>query len=78
VESIGSGGRCDMLQHRDGSTVSVHGHGFLSERKPSSRSSNTTIFSSQASLLDLSPRIDQVCFDIAFSVSFAFIALKVT
>lgn len=59
VESFSSGGRGDMLQHRDGSTVSVHGHGFLSERKPSSRSSNTIVFSSQASLLDLSPRIDQ-------------------
>jgi hypothetical protein len=62
-----------MLQHKNGSTVSVHGHGFLSERKPSSRSSNTIVFSSQASLLDLSPRIDQVCIGIAFSLSLAFI-----
>ncbi|XP_021936074.1 uncharacterized protein LOC110837829 isoform X2 [Zootermopsis nevadensis] len=59
VESFSNGVRGDMLNHRDGSTVSVHGHGFQSERKPSTRSLNTILFSSQASSLDLSPRIDQ-------------------
>jgi hypothetical protein len=48
-------------QHKDGSTVSVHGHSFLSERKLSTRYSNAAVFSSQVSLLDLNPRIDQVC-----------------
>ncbi|GFG41073.1 hypothetical protein Cfor_01952 [Coptotermes formosanus] len=61
VESFSSGGRGDVLQlqHKDGSTVSVHGHNFLSERKPSTRSSNDVVFSPQVSLLDLNPRIDQ-------------------
>ncbi|XP_069671476.1 uncharacterized protein [Periplaneta americana] len=51
VESFSSCGRGDGAQVRNGSTASVHGNSYPSDRK--------TLFSSQASSLDLSPRIDQ-------------------
>ena len=76
MESFSSGGRGDVLQHKDGSTVSVHGHSFLSERKPSTRSSNTVAFSSQVSLLDLTPRIDQVCTVTSRKVGLAFMKFE--
>ena len=65
-----------MLQHKDGCTVSVHGHNFLSERKPSTRSSNTVVFSSQVSLVDLNPRIDQVCNAISLKLGFEFMKFE--
>jgi hypothetical protein len=78
VESFSSGGRGDVLQlqHKDGSTVSVHGHNFLSERKPSTRSSNDVVFSPQVSLLDLNPRIDQVCSVSSIKLGFVFMKFE--
>jgi hypothetical protein len=76
VESFSSGGRGDVLQHKDGSTVSVHGQSFLSERKPSTRSSNTVAFSSQVSLLELNPRIDQVWNVSFWKLGFAFLKFE--
>jgi hypothetical protein len=76
VESFSNGGRGDVLQHKDGSTVSVHGHNLLSERKPSTRSTNAVVFSSQVSLLDLNPRIDQVCNVSRLKLGFAFMKFE--
>jgi hypothetical protein len=76
VESFNSGGRGDVLQHKDGSAVSVHGHSFLSERKLSARSSNAVVLSSQASLLDLNPRIDQVCSVSSLKLGFVFVKFE--
>jgi hypothetical protein len=75
VESFSSGGRGDVLQQKDGSTVSVRGQNLLSERKPSTCSSNAVVFSSQVSL-DLSPRIDQDCNVSSLKLGFVFMKFE--